>query len=155
MSRGPIAALLTVLLATAGVALAETAPPAESHDDHPQKVISLGASRISPTRLTMSTSDVLAFQNYSANIMQVIFLEPRDLAGKVQCKQIERVAPDAAVTPGALFKRRGDQVVALIAPGAFVSVCGLPRGNYVFSAAPFTPQMAGERQGQRGQIVVE
>jgi hypothetical protein len=154
MSRGPIAALLTVLIATAGVALAETAP-AESHDDHPQKVISLGASRISPTRLTMSTGDVLAFQNYTANIMQVIFLEPPRLGQTVQCKQIERVAEDAAITPGALFKRRGDQVVALIAPGAFVSVCGLPRGNYVFSAAPFTPQMAGERLGQRGQIVVE
>jgi hypothetical protein len=73
----------------------------------------------------------------------------------VQCKQIERVAQDAAITPGALFRRRGDQVTALIAPGAFVSVCGLPKGDYVYSVAPFTPQFAGERQGQRGQIVVE
>lgn len=154
MSRGPIATLLTVLLVTAGVALAENAP-AESHDDHPQKVVSLGASRISPTRLNMSTGDVLAFQNYSPNVLQITFLEPARLGEKVQCKQIERVAQDAAITPGALFKRRGDQVIALIAPGAFVSVCGLPAGNYVYSVAPFTPQVAGERQGQKGQIVVQ
>jgi hypothetical protein len=154
MSRGPIATLLTVLLLTAGVALAEDAP-AESHDDRPQKVISLGASRISPIRLVMSTSDVLAFQNYSATIMQVTFLEPRDLAGKVQCKQIDRVTENEALTPGARFRRRGDQVIALISPGAFVSVCGLPAGNYVYTAAPFTPQQRGDRAGQRGQIVVE
>jgi hypothetical protein len=154
MSRRPVATLLLALLLTGGVALAEDETP-ESHADRPQKVISLGASRISPTRLTMSTGDVLAFQNYTASVLQVVFLEPRDLAGKVQCKQIERVAQDAAITPGALFRRRGDQVTALIAPGAFVSVCGLPKGDYVYSVAPFTPQFAGERQGQRGQIVVE
>jgi len=154
MTRGPVAALLLALFLTVGVALGADEIP-ESHDDRPQKVISLGASRISPTRLTMDTGDVLAFQNYSPKVLQVIFLEPPGLAGKVQCKQIERVAEDAAITPGALFKRRGDQVVALIAPGAFVSVCGLPRGNYVYSVAPFTPQQAGERQGEKGQIVVQ
>lgn len=58
---------------------------------------------------------------------------------------------------GALFTRRGDQVVGLIAPGAFVSVCSLAPGRYVYTAAPAKSVGAptGGDLGEKGEIIVE
>ena len=150
MNRSSLVVLAFAALCIPALVRAEE----ENHADRPQKVISLGQSRVVPSKLTMGTGDVVAFQNYSGKVLQVTFLEPANVAQKVQCKQIERVSENEAMTPGALFKRRGDQVVGLIAPNAFVSICGLSPGRYVFSVAPFTPQ-ARDQLGQKGEIVVE
>lgn len=157
MMHALLAALLIAVLASVGPVGAET-ETAESHADRPQKVVAIGQSRIVPTTLRMSTGDVLAFQNHSARIMRIVFLEPKNLGEKVRCGQIQRISEDEAQVPGALFKRRGDQVVGLIAPGAFVSVCSLAPGRYVYTVAPAAPSSgasAGEPLGQKGEIVVE
>ncbi|MGH7895656.1 MAG: hypothetical protein ACREQL_13375 [Candidatus Binatia bacterium] len=153
MSRSSTTVLLIALLAAPMLVRAE-GEVAENHTDRPQKVIALGETRIVPSKLAMSASDVLAFQNYSSKVLQVTFLEPPNVGQKVQCKQIQRVSATEAMTPGAVFKRRGEQVIALIAPNAFVSVCGLSPGRYVFSMAPFAPQIP-DQLGQKGEIVVE
>jgi len=150
------AALLVALVAVAVPAFAEEGPG--SHADHPQKVVSIGASRISPVELKMGTGDVLSFQNFSGSILKITFLEPKDLASHVKCSQVKRISPNEAVVAGALFQRQGDEVVGYVAPGAFVSVCSLQPGRYVYTVAPIattggTP--GGDDLGQKGEIVVE
>lgn len=150
MNRRSLLVLACAALCLAPLARAEE----ENHGDRPQKVVSLGQTRIVPDRLTMGTGDVLAFQNYAGKVLQVTFLEPANVGEKVQCKQIQRVSENEAMTPGALFKRRGTQVTGLIAPNAFVSICGLSPGRYVYAVAPFGAQTR-DQLGQKGEIVVE
>jgi hypothetical protein len=157
MMRTRTTLLFALLLAPAAPTLV-AAEEAEDHAAHPQKVIAIGESRIVPDRLRMSTGDVLTFQNHSGQILRITFLEPADLRDKVKCRQIERLSENEALVPGALFKRRGDRVVGLIAPGAFVSVCSLAPGRYTYTTSVARGAgvgAPGEPLGQKGEIIVE
>lgn len=150
------APLLVALLALAAPSFAEEGP--ESHAERPQKVVALGAARISPVQLTMGTGDVLTFQNFSGKVLKVTFLEPKNLAEHVKCSQVKRISENEAVVAGALFQRQGDEVVGYVAPGAFVSVCSLSPGRYVYTVAPVATTgavAATDDLGQKGEINVQ
>lgn len=155
MRHLPIAAVLALLAAAAPARAAEQ--PAEDHAGLPQKVIALGDRIVKPLKLTMSTEDLLVFQNDSGRVLKITFLEPDDVAAKVSCRQITRLSENESVIPGALFRHRGDDLIALVAPSARVSVCGLAPGHYVYTVTSpdVTPPNVTEELGEKGEIVVQ
>jgi plastocyanin len=137
------------------VSLAEP-ETAESHAAKPIKTIAITPTRLAPQDLRMGTGDVLSFQNLSLKMMQLTFIEPKNVGQKTTCSQLKRVSPDEATAPGAVFQRQGDQVTALIAPGTFVSICSLMPGTYVYTAnAAFEGALPDESLGMKGTITVE
>ena len=156
MTRRPTALLLASLFAltTSAVAFAETM---EDHANKPIKTVVVTSTRLAPQELHMGTGDVLSFQNLSLKIMQLTFMQPKNVGQKTTCQLLKRVSPTEAVAPGAVFQAQGDQVTALIAPGTFVSVCSLQAGVYVYTAAPaFEGALNNDATlGMKGTIVVE
>jgi hypothetical protein len=133
MTRPRTALLFASLLAftAATAAFAETP---EDHAKKPTKTVQITPSRINPQDLEMGTGDVLAFQNLSMKMMQLTFIEPKNVGQYTTCRLLKRVSPTEALAPGAVFQQQGDQITALIAPGTTVSVCSLKPGNYVYTA---------------------
>jgi hypothetical protein len=157
MSSTRALALVTLLAAAALPAGAE-----EDHAGRPQKIVTIGQTRLAPNTLRMKADEVLTMQNHSQRMMRVVFTEPKDLADRVKCAEVKRVSEDEAMVAGSVFRRRGDQVVGLIAPGAFVSVCSLAPGTYTFravpadaSAPPDDDRAGSGTGGMSGEIVVE
>ena len=155
MMRTRSVLLLASLLALVSPALSR-AETVEDHAGKPVKTVALTPTRISPQDLTMGTGDVLAFQNFSTQqMMQLTFIQPKNVGQYTTCQQLKRVSPTSAVAPGALFQREDDQVTALIAPGTFVSVCSLKPGVYVYTATVFGGVDQGEQLGIKGTITVK
>lgn len=156
MTHRHTALLLTSLLAltTSSVAFAETI---EDHAAKPMKTIVVTPTRLAPQDLRLGTGDVLAFQNLSMQMMKLTFIEPKDTGQRTTCQLLKRVSPTEAIAPGATFQRQGDQVVALLAPGTFVSVCSLKPGTYVYTATSAFENAGGDDAalGMKGTIVVE
>jgi hypothetical protein len=155
MTHRRTALLLASLFAitTSAVSFAETM---EDHANKPVKTIVVTPTRLVPQELHLGTGDVLSFQNLSAKMMQLTFIEPKNVGQKTTCQLLKRVSPTEALAPGAVFQAQGDQVTALIAPGTFVSVCSLQAGTYVYTAAPFGAGIGDDDSlGIKGTIVVE
>jgi hypothetical protein len=105
----------------------------------------------------MGTGDVLSFQNLSGQMMQLTFIEPKNVAQKTTCQLLKRVSPTEAIAPGAVFQQQGNQVTALIAPGMFVSVCSLEPGFYAYTSSPAVGAAIDNDAtlGMKGTIVVK
>jgi hypothetical protein len=146
-----------LLLVPAGLRAAED--DARSHAAAPHKVIVIDADRVSPSALTMSPDDVLEFENFALNSMQVVFLEPADQADKIRCHLVGEKAGHAARASWQLFSwGPGHRLTATIPPGRFASVCSLAPGQYTFvarRAAPATGTPPAATLGMKGTITVQ
>jgi len=129
-----------------------------SHAKHVTHTIVFDGTDIRPSTTQMSQDDVLAFENYSTQPVELTFTEPADLRKKIRCGLVhEKDAPESA--PWALFTWQGDKLVASLPPGRFASICALAPGSYAYTAsvAGQSPRSGagGSLLPNKGQVVVK
>ena len=158
MRASPILLLGGILLLVPG-SLRAAEDDAHGHASAPHKVIVIDAARVSPSALTMSPEDVLEFENFALNSMQVEFIEPADQAEKIRCHLVGGKSNHGARAAWQLFSwGPGHRLTATIPPGRFASVCSLAPGQYAFvarRAAPATGTPPAATLGIKGTITVQ
>ena len=149
-------ALLLVLDRTPALAAEEGLG---AHSKHNIQTITLDGDDVRPSQASLDHGDVLAFANYSARPVRVIFTEPADLKDKVRCGLLPGKEKHAPSAPWALFTWENDKLSATVPPGQFASVCSLEPGSYTFTATSIETAAAqggpGARLPGKGQIVVK
>lgn len=136
-------ALSCVLLAPAAVRADENVT---AHSARPKKTVTIEAQQILPSDLTMDAGDVLVFQNFSFQVVQVTFIEPKDAATKIRCHL--GALPKEKQPPWATFSVQGGNYTGLIPPGRFGSLCSFSPGRYAYTVK----QLSGEATGLDGEL---
>lgn len=128
-----IAGLSLFLALALAVTPARAAETAADHAKHPHHTITLDGDDIWPSTTTIDGGDVIGFQNYATQPLTITFTSPKDLKDKIRCHLIKD--PDNPAPPAAwsTFSWQGSQLVAMIPPGQFASVCSLSPGVYQFN----------------------
>jgi hypothetical protein len=148
-------ALLLVLDTTPMLAAEEGL---EAHSKHNIQTITLDGNDVRPSQASLSHGDVLAFANYSAHPVRVIFTEPADLKDKIRCSLVRGTEKHAPEAPWALFSWENEKLSATVPPGQFASVCSLEPGSYTFTATSIETAAQGgpgTKLPGKGQIVVK
>jgi plastocyanin len=152
------ARIVFALLIAAGMpALAEHEGAGE-HAKHETHTITLDGIDVRPSAVTMDHGDVVGFENYSTNPVQVTFTDPADLQSKIRCGLVHAKAggPDE---PWSLFTWKDGKLTADIPPGRFASVCTLEPGTYSYTATIVGGRALGGASpgtlSPKGQIVVK
>ena len=143
-SRATIVALVTLI---AGVTSATA-----------RTIVLQGEDGITPSALTMTTGDVLEFENDSGELLRLIFVEPPHPDDDIHCYLADHAIARPDQMPWLLFDRDpGRRLVATMGPGKFASVCSLAPGQYTFVTMPIPrdPRGAGDPLGIKGTITVE
>jgi hypothetical protein len=130
----------------------------EAHSKHNIQTITLDGNDVRPAQASLDHGDVLAFANYSARPVRVIFTEPANLKDKVRCGLVQGNEKHAPAGPWALFTWENEKLSATVPPGQFASVCSLEPGSYTFTATSIETGAqggAGTKLPGKGQIVVK
>jgi len=130
----------------------------EAHAKHNIQTITLDGNDVRPAQASLDHGDVLAFANYSARPVRVIFTEPADLKDKVRCGLVRGNEKHAPAAPWALFTWENEKLSATVPPGQFASVCSLEPGSYTFTATSIETGAqggSGTKLPGKGQIVVK
>jgi hypothetical protein len=139
-------------------AIASAVASASADEGGVRMIVMLDVDRITPSALTMKAGEVLAFQNYSGDLMKVVFVEPAEQADKIRCQLKNHASPRPDEAPWLVFDwGPGRQLTATIPPGRFASACTLEPGRYAFVTQPASrdPRVVTDSLGTKVTIAVE
>jgi hypothetical protein len=152
-------AIVLSLLAASAVAARGAQESVDKHTGHPQKVVVLDNEHLQPSKLELSGTDALVFENHSVHAMLVRFTDPEDIAKRVHCGFVRRDAKATSEAPWQLFSWSNGQLVAVIPPGRHASVCSMAPGSYAYVVTRQGAEARGEAGTgllpEKGQIVVK
>jgi hypothetical protein len=134
--------LTLLLVSTAAPAFA--AENLQAHAEAPRKTVILSRAKIVPEAVELKASEVLQFENLSADSVTVRFIEPKNQEDKIRCEFLKG-EPKA---PWLLFSWDYEKrLIATIPPGRMASVCSFTAGEYSYTVARTFKEDAGGPSG--------
>jgi hypothetical protein len=136
------------------LALLARAAAVEEHPEAAIRQVILGRAAIIPADLTADAKSVLQFNNVTADILTVTFVDPPDIATRVRCGLLK--TPEREAPPWALFTLRDGKLVGTIPPGRLASLCSFAPGEYVYTVERLATQATGRAPlPLKGQVRVQ
>ena len=118
----------------------------------------IGASRLDPMNVTISSSEAIGFLSTAADPLQLQFIQPAEQTGKITCRVTDPKQLERGEAPWATFHTSGEgRLTAYVPPGPFPSSCSFAPGSYSYTVKEVDAQMRPleEKLGQLGTITVK
>jgi len=145
-------------LCLAGIAGCAGSRPVPAGGTGSRTTIVIGATRLDPSYVTISASDLIAFVSTAGDPLQVEFIQPDAQTGKITCRVVDPAALQRGEKPWAEFRmNEHGHLTAYVPPGPFPSACSFVPGQYAFRVRVLDEQMRPleEKLGQLGSITVK
>jgi hypothetical protein len=157
--RGIRMVLASALVLAAGIAGAAEHPSPDARSSRTITVIDRGL--LSPEAVTIGHGEALEFANYSSEVIELQFIEPKDRADDVHCQVTGNPDATAGSDPRGRWPIFANgpthHLTVTIPPGRYTTACSFAPGQYGFVTKRVGRDLRSpvDELGQKGAITVE